>query len=47
MPRQGEIDMAGVAKVIELLGRSGELKTPLPAAERFADLQYLKAAGLQ
>jgi ABC-type nitrate/sulfonate/bicarbonate transport system substrate-binding protein len=47
MPKQGEIDMTGVAKVIELLGRSGELKTPLPAAERFADLQYLQAAGLQ
>jgi ABC-type nitrate/sulfonate/bicarbonate transport system substrate-binding protein len=47
MPRQGEIDMAGVAKVIELLGRSGELKAPLPSAERFVDLQYLKAAGLQ
>jgi ABC-type nitrate/sulfonate/bicarbonate transport system substrate-binding protein len=47
MPKQGEIDMAGVAKVIELLGRTGELKAPLPGAERFADLQYLKAAGLQ
>src|ERR1700704_1961548 len=47
MPRQGEIDMAGVAAVIELLGRSGELKTPLPAAGRFADQQYLEAAGLQ
>jgi len=47
MPKQGEIDMAGVAKVIELLGTSGELKAPLPAAERFVDLQYLKAAGLQ
>ena len=47
MPKQGEIDMAGVAKVIELLGRSGELKEPLPNAERFVDLQYLKAAGLE
>jgi ABC-type nitrate/sulfonate/bicarbonate transport system substrate-binding protein len=47
MPKQGEIDIAGVAKVIELLSRTGELKTPLPAAERFADLQYLQAAGLQ
>jgi ABC-type nitrate/sulfonate/bicarbonate transport system substrate-binding protein len=47
MPKQGEIDMAGVAKVIELLGGTGELKAPLPAAERFVDLQYLKAAGLQ
>ena len=47
MPKQGEIDMAGVAKVIELLGGTGELKPPLPPAERFVDLQYLKAAGLQ
>lgn len=47
MPKQAEIDMAGMAKVIELLGQSGELKAPLPAAERFVDLQYLKAAGMQ
>jgi ABC-type nitrate/sulfonate/bicarbonate transport system substrate-binding protein len=47
MPKQGEIDMTGVAAVIALLGRTGELKAPLPAAERFVDLQYLKAAGLQ
>jgi NitT/TauT family transport system substrate-binding protein len=47
MPKQGEIDMAGVAKVIELLGSTGELKAPLPAADRFVDLQYLKAAGLE
>jgi len=47
MPKQAEISMAGMSKVIELLGASGELKAPLPAAERFVDLQYLKAAGLQ
>jgi ABC-type nitrate/sulfonate/bicarbonate transport system substrate-binding protein len=47
MPKQGEIDMAGIAKVIELLGASGALKPPLPAPDRFVDLQYLKAAGLQ
>jgi ABC-type nitrate/sulfonate/bicarbonate transport system substrate-binding protein len=47
MPRQAEIDMAGITAVIGLLGRTGELKAPLPAAERFIDLQYLKAAGLQ
>ena len=47
MPKQAEIDMAGLTAVIELLGRTGELKAPLPAAERFVDLQYLKAAGLQ
>ena len=47
MPRQAEIDMAGLTAVIALLGRTGELKAPLPPAERFVDLQYLKAAGLQ
>lgn len=47
LPRQAEINMAGVSEVIELLGRSGELKVPLPDAARFVDLQYLQAAGLQ
>jgi ABC-type nitrate/sulfonate/bicarbonate transport system substrate-binding protein len=47
MPKQGEIDMAGVTAVIALLGHSGELKEPLPDAARFVDLQYLKAVGLQ
>lgn len=47
MPSQAEISLPGLAKVIELLGATGALKPPLPAAERFVDLQYLKAAGLQ
>jgi ABC-type nitrate/sulfonate/bicarbonate transport system substrate-binding protein len=47
VPKQAEIDMAGVNAVIALLGRTGELKAPLPAAEHFIDLQYLRAAGLQ
>lgn len=47
LPKQAEISMPGIAKVIELLGQSGKLATPLPAAEKFVDLQYLKAAGLQ
>ena len=47
MPKQAEISMPGMTKVIELLGRTGEIKAPLPAAERFVDLQYLKAAGMQ
>ncbi len=47
MPKQAEISFPGVTKVIELLGEVGELKAPLPPAERFIDLQYLKAAGAQ
>jgi len=47
MPKQGEISMPGMTKVIELLGETGDLKPPLPSAERFVDLAYLRAAGLQ
>ena len=46
-PKQGEIDVKGFNEVIRVMGEAGELKAPLPAAERFIDLQYLKAAGLQ
>ena len=47
MPKQAEISVAGMAKVIELLGETGDLKAPLLAAQRFVDLQYRKVAGLQ
>jgi ABC-type nitrate/sulfonate/bicarbonate transport system substrate-binding protein len=47
MPKQAEINMAGLAKVIELLGAAGEIAKPLPDPGRFVDLQYLHAAGLQ
>jgi hypothetical protein len=29
------------------MGEGGILKAPLPRAERFVDLQYLQAAGVQ
>ena len=47
VPKQGEIDVTGFREVIRIMGEVGELKPPLPAVERFIDLQYLKAAGLQ
>jgi ABC-type nitrate/sulfonate/bicarbonate transport system substrate-binding protein len=47
VPRQGEIDVKGFNEVIRVMGEVGELKPPLPPVERFIDLQYLKAAGLQ
>jgi ABC-type nitrate/sulfonate/bicarbonate transport system substrate-binding protein len=47
MPKQGEINMAGMAEVIALLGTAGQIDKPLPLAQRFVDLQYLQAAGLQ
>jgi ABC-type nitrate/sulfonate/bicarbonate transport system substrate-binding protein len=39
VPRQGEIDLKGLQTAISFM--------PLPAPERFVDLQYLKAAGFQ
>jgi ABC-type nitrate/sulfonate/bicarbonate transport system substrate-binding protein len=47
LPKQGEIDLAGVAQVIAMMAEAGVLKAPLPPPERFVDLQYLQAAGLQ
>ena len=45
--KQGEIDVKGFAQVIQVMAEAGELAPPLPQADRFIDLQYLKAAGLQ
>src|SRR5215475_15497658 len=47
LPRQGEIDLKGFKTAIEFMGEAGVLKSPLPEPERFVDLQYLRAAGLQ
>jgi ABC-type nitrate/sulfonate/bicarbonate transport system substrate-binding protein len=47
MPRQAEISLPGFSKIIELLGDAGALRPPLPPAERFVDLQFLQAAGIQ
>jgi ABC-type nitrate/sulfonate/bicarbonate transport system substrate-binding protein len=46
MPKRAEINMAGLAKVIALLGAAGAIGQPLPEPQRFVDLQYLEAAGL-
>jgi hypothetical protein len=29
------------------MGEAGTIKAPLPAPERFVDLQYLRAAGIK
>src|SRR5439155_9204015 len=47
VPKQAEVDVKGLGQVIQFMAEAGELKPPLPPAERFIDLQYLKAAGLQ
>jgi ABC-type nitrate/sulfonate/bicarbonate transport system substrate-binding protein len=47
LPRLGEINLTGMQQAIAMLGESGVIKPPLPGAERFVDLQYLQAAGVQ
>ncbi|HEY2986213.1 MAG TPA: ABC transporter substrate-binding protein [Candidatus Binatia bacterium] len=46
LPQQAEIDLKGLAQVIAFMGEAGNLKPP-PPAERFVELQFLRAAGLQ
>jgi hypothetical protein len=47
LPRQGEIDLKGLAQAIALMAEAGQLQAPLPAAERFVDLKYLRLAGVK
>jgi hypothetical protein len=47
LPRRGEIEVDGMTQVIAFMGEAGNLKAPLPPAERFFDLTYLRAAGVQ
>jgi hypothetical protein len=44
---RGEIGLKGMETAISFLGEAGVIKSALPPAERFMDLQYLRAAGLQ
>ncbi len=47
LPRRGELDMAAFNRVIKLMAQVGAIPSPAPPAERFVDLQYLRAAGIQ
>jgi ABC-type nitrate/sulfonate/bicarbonate transport system substrate-binding protein len=47
LPRQGEIDMAGLAQVIAMMAEVGQISGPPPSPERFVDRQYLQAIGVQ
>jgi ABC-type nitrate/sulfonate/bicarbonate transport system substrate-binding protein len=47
VPKQGEINLAGLAQVIAFMAEGRLLAPPLPAPEKFVDLQYLRAAGVE
>jgi ABC-type nitrate/sulfonate/bicarbonate transport system substrate-binding protein len=47
LPREGEIDTAGLSRTIAMMAEAGALSQPVPKAEQFVDLQYLQAAGVK
>lgn len=47
LPRQAEINLRGVSQVIGFMREAGNIKEPLPGADRFVDLQYLRLAGIK
>jgi ABC-type nitrate/sulfonate/bicarbonate transport system substrate-binding protein len=47
LPEHAEIDLNGLEQVIAMMAEAGTLNPPLPSAERFVDLQYLRAARVQ
>lgn len=47
LPRQGELDISGLAQVIAMMGEAGQISAPLPAPEQFVDRQYLQAIGVK
>ena len=47
LPRIGELNLKAFNQVLALMGEAGVIPTPVPSAERFIDLRYLKAAGIQ
>ena len=47
LPRRGELGLKAFDQVLQLMGEAGVVATPVPAAERFIDLRYLQAAGIQ
>jgi hypothetical protein len=46
LPRQGEIELKGLAQVIAFMADAGTLKDPLADPARFVDLRYLQSAGI-
>ena len=47
LPKRGELSLNAFNRVLTLMGEAGVIATPVPSAERFIDLRYLKAAGIQ
>ena len=47
LPKRGELNLKAFNQVLALMGEAGVIPAPVPGPERFIDLRYLKAAGIQ
>jgi ABC-type nitrate/sulfonate/bicarbonate transport system substrate-binding protein len=47
LPKRGELSLKAFNQVLGLMGESGVIPAPVPPAQRFVDLQYLEAAGIE
>jgi ABC-type nitrate/sulfonate/bicarbonate transport system substrate-binding protein len=47
LPRRGEISLAAVNRVLTLMSEGDAIPKQVPPAERYVDLQYLQAVGIQ
>ena len=47
LPKRGELSLDAFNRVLALMSEVGAIPSPPPAAEKFVDLQYLQAAGIQ
>jgi ABC-type nitrate/sulfonate/bicarbonate transport system substrate-binding protein len=47
LPKRGELNLQAFNRVVTLMGEAGVIPTPVSSAERFIDLRYLNAAGIQ
>ena len=47
LPRRGELSVNAFNQVLALMAEAGIIPTPAAPAERFIDLRYLQAAGVQ
>jgi ABC-type nitrate/sulfonate/bicarbonate transport system substrate-binding protein len=47
MPKAAELDLKGLAQVIDFMAEAKAISPPLPPPERFIDQQYLRLAGIR
>lgn len=47
LPKRGELNLKSFNQVLALMAEAGVIPTPVAPAEKFTDLRYLQAAGIQ